>query len=82
MSARDGVEPTSCRAPLSRALFTEWGVVMQHEFDSLMDNSTWELVDLPACRAVVNNMWIYKIKSDRVGEISRYKARFIAKSCS
>jgi hypothetical protein len=29
-----------------------------------MDNGTCELVDLPADRAVVNIMRIYKIKSD------------------
>jgi hypothetical protein len=29
---------------------------MQHEYDSLMDNGTWELVYLSADRTVVNNM--------------------------
>jgi hypothetical protein len=47
-----------------------------------LDNGTWELVDLPDDRAVVNNMWIYKIKSDTSGEVSRCKARFLAKGCS
>jgi hypothetical protein len=46
-----------------------------------MSNGTWELVDLPAGRAVVNNMWIYKAKSDLAGGVSRYKARFVAKGC-
>jgi hypothetical protein len=47
-----------------------------------MDNGTWELTDIPAGRAVVNIMWIYKIKSDTEGEVSCYKARFLAKRCS
>jgi hypothetical protein len=47
-----------------------------------MDNGTWELVDLPLGRVVVNNMWIYKIKSDTLGDVSRFKARFVAKGCS
>jgi hypothetical protein len=34
---------------------------MQQEYISLMNNGTWKLVDLPADRVVVNNMWIYKI---------------------
>jgi hypothetical protein len=55
---------------------------MQHEYDSLLSNGTWELVDLPAGRAVVNIMWIYKIKSDLDGDVSRYKARFVVKGCS
>jgi hypothetical protein len=52
---------------------------MQHEYDFLMDNGTWELVDLPAGRTVVNGMWIYKIKSDTYRDVSRYKDRFVAK---
>jgi hypothetical protein len=30
-----------------------------------MANGKWELVDLPADRVVVNNMWICKVKYER-----------------
>jgi hypothetical protein len=55
---------------------------MQYEYSSLIDNGTWELVDLPPDRVAVNSMWIYKVKSDTVGDVSRFKARFVAKGCS
>jgi hypothetical protein len=51
---------------------------MQHEYSSLKDNGTWELLDLFPDRVVVNNMWIYKVKSDTVGDVSRFKARVVA----
>jgi hypothetical protein len=55
---------------------------MQQEYSSLMDNGTWDLVDLPHGRVVVSNMWIYKVKSDPTGDVTRFKARFVAKGCS
>jgi hypothetical protein len=55
---------------------------MQHEYSSLIDNGTWELVDLPHDCVVASNMWIYKVKSDIVGDVSCFKARLIAKGCS
>jgi hypothetical protein len=55
---------------------------MQEDYSSLMDNGTWELVDLPPDRGVVNSRWIHKVKSDTVGDVSRFKAQFVAKGCS
>jgi hypothetical protein len=31
---------------------------------------------------VVNDMWIYKVKSNTMGDVSRFKAGFVAKGCS
>jgi hypothetical protein len=55
---------------------------MKQEYSALMDNGTWELVDLPPGRMVVNIMWIYKVKYDTTGDVSRFRARFVAKGCS
>jgi hypothetical protein len=81
LSARDCLEPKSYRAALSSARAPEWGTAMQHEYSSLMDKGTWDLVDLPPDRVVVNNMWMYKVKSDTMGDVSCFKARFVAKGC-
>jgi hypothetical protein len=82
LSARDCVKHALYRAALSSDQSTEWKMAMQEEYDSLLSNGTWELVDLPEGRAVVNNMWIYKIKSDLDGDVSRHKARLVGKGCS
>jgi hypothetical protein len=65
LSARECVEPKSYRATLDNAQAPQWQATMQQKYSSLMHNGTWELVDLPPCRVVVNNMWIYKVKSVR-----------------
>jgi hypothetical protein len=76
------VEPKSYRAALDSAQAPQWQAAKQHEYSSLIDNGTWELVDLPPGRMVVINMWIYKVKSDTAGDVSRFKARFVAKGCT
>jgi hypothetical protein len=82
LSARECVEPKSYRAALDSAHAPQWQAAMQHEYSSLMETGTWELVDLPLGRVVINNMWIYKFKSDTTGDVTRFKARFVAKGCS
>jgi hypothetical protein len=82
LSAKVCVESTANRAALPRAHSTEWKATMHHEFNSFVGNGKGELVDPPERRAVVKIMWVNKIKSDTRGEVSRDKARFVAKSCS
>jgi hypothetical protein len=55
---------------------------MQQEVNSLLDNGTWTLVDLHEGRRVVNSRWVYKVKTDHLGQVERFKARFVAKGCS
>jgi hypothetical protein len=43
---------------------------MQHEYDPLMSNGTWELVDLPKDRAIIIIIWIYKSSMTLTGMIS------------
>jgi hypothetical protein len=82
VSASICVEPISYKAALVSPQSAEWTTAMQLEFDSLTSNKTWDLVPLPDGRRVVNNMWVYKAKTDASGPVSRYKARFVAKGCS
>jgi hypothetical protein len=82
VSASVCVDPSSYKAALVSPQFVEWQHAMQLEFDSLTSNQIWNLIPLPAGRRVVNNMWVYKAKTDATGAVSRYKARFVAKGCS
>jgi hypothetical protein len=57
----------------------EWRAAMASEFDALHRQHTWSLV--PPCpdQNVIGCRWVYKIKRNTDGSISRYKARLVAK---
>ena len=39
-----------------------WQAAMNEEFNSLQKSNTWELVDLPPGRKLVQCKWVYKTK--------------------
>ncbi|MCO5570785.1 hypothetical protein L7F22_024513 [Adiantum nelumboides] len=47
--------------------------------DALYGNETWELVPLPKGKKPVGCRWVYKVKHNSDGSVSRYKARRVAK---
>ena len=59
-----------------------WQAAMNEEFNSLQKRNTWELVDLPPGRKLVQCKWVYKIKFAADGSPLNYKAKFVAKCYS
>ncbi|CCA77399.1 hypothetical protein PIIN_11376, partial [Serendipita indica DSM 11827] len=43
------------------------------------DNGTWKLVRLPQGKKAIGSRWVFKIKRDADGSISKYKGRIVAK---
>jgi hypothetical protein len=56
-----------------------WESAMQEEYNSLLENQTWDLVPLPSGRKFFRCIWVYRTKSTKDGQINRYKARLVAK---
>jgi hypothetical protein len=52
---------------------------MTEEMDSITDNATWELVDLPPGHRAIGFKWVFKVKRDKHGNIVRHKVRLVAK---
>jgi hypothetical protein len=52
---------------------------MQEEYNSLLENQTWDLVPLPSRKKLVKFKWVYRTKSAVDGQIRRYKSRLVAK---
>ena len=61
----------------SNALF--WKEAIKVEIDSILQNNTWELVDLPRGAKPIGCKWIFKKKLNLDGSIDKYKARLVAK---
>ena len=57
----------------------KWFKAMQEEYQALKTNDTWDLVFLSAPVKVIGSKWVFRIKHNSDGTISRYKARFVAK---
>ena len=45
----------------------------------MYENKVWTLTDLPVDRRAIENKWIFKKKTDAVGNVTIYKARLVAK---
>lgn len=54
---------------------------MDEEYDSLMKNETWSLVDLSKGKRVLACKWVFKTKTNEKEEVIRYKARLVVKGC-
>ena len=56
----------------------QWYKATNSEIASLIEHGTWELVPLPEGRQAINCKWVFRIKRDANGDITRYKARLCA----
>ncbi|KAF3654053.1 hypothetical protein FXO37_16682 [Capsicum annuum] len=56
-----------------------WKEAINSEIDSILNNHTWELVDLPPKNKPLGKKWIFKRKMKTDGTIDKYNARFVVK---
>jgi hypothetical protein len=50
--------------------------------DTLRHNHTWDVVDRPTNRKIVDSKLVFKIKHLSDGSVDKFKARLVAKGCS
>ena len=56
-----------------------WKKALDEEMAALYANETWDLVPLLESKNVIGCKWVYKVKHNSDGSVSRYKARLVAK---
>lgn len=69
-------EPTNFSQAMKKA---EWRKAMRAEMDAVETNGTWELTTLPKGRKAIDLKWIYKIKRNAAGNVTKHKAIIVAK---
>ena len=62
-------EPSNITEALSSEHSVEWKEAMDAEYNSLMQNETWELVPPPVGKNIVGSRWVFKIKHNVDGNI-------------
>ena len=58
-----------------------WQAAMKQELQAVEKNKTWELVHLPAGYRAISLKWVYKLKKDEKGMVTRHKAMLVARGC-
>ena len=64
---------------MSRVDTPWWKEACEEEYQSLMDNNVWTVVDLPPGKKAVGSKWVFKLKKLPDGSIDRFKARVVAR---
>ena len=51
---------------------------MELDYNSIVENHTWDLVDRPTKRKVIGTKWVYKTEYKSGDSLDKYKARLVA----
>lgn len=71
-------DPKTLKEAYSRSDADLWQAAVKEELDSLIKNETWELVDLPKGKSLVQSLWVLTVKRNAQREVIKYKARCVA----
>lgn len=75
-------EPTHVSDIEGRSDAAHWKAAMTSELNSIIQNKTWRIEDLPSNRKPIGCKWVFKLKTAPDGSIIKYKARLVAKGYS
>ena len=75
----DSGEPSCYAEAMQMDDCVKWEQAMQSEYDSIVGNDTWDLVELPEGKKPLPCKWVYKKKFTSNDPAPKYKARLVAK---
>lgn len=72
-------EPRTYQEAIDSSESQNWKDAMESEYNSLLQNETWILVEKPENQRVIDNKWVFKVKKNPDDTIDRYKARLVCR---
>ena len=76
-------EPQNYQDAINDPIYgTGWELAIKEEYESLMKNGAWELVELPPRKNLVTCKWVFKSRHNANGNVVRFKARLVARGFS
>ena len=72
-------EPLTIEEALASDQAHAWKEAADSEYTSLIENETWDLVELPAGRKPIGSKWVFKVKHGSDGRVERFKGRLVAR---
>jgi hypothetical protein len=79
LMVREEDEPETYAQAMRSPESDKWKIATEEELNALNRNNTWDIVDKPANRKIMDNRWVFRIKRNADGSIERYKARLVVK---
>eukprot|EP00873_Tetraselmis_striata_P029675 jgi/Tetstr1/449939/TSEL_036993.t1 len=74
-------EPITLKQALSGPFKEQWAQAVESEFNSLENQGTWVVCELPEERTAIPSKWVFKVKYNADGSIARFKARLVVQGC-
>lgn len=75
------MDPETVKEALQRSDKEHWRAAIEEERDSLVQNQTWTLTDLPKGKKTLDTKWVLKTNRNVTGKIKGYKARLVVRGC-
>ena len=72
-------EPKSLKEALGGDEASKWRAAVQAELEQIEKLGTWDIVEAPADANIVSSKFVFRLKRDEHGNITKYKARLVAR---
>lgn len=82
MADAEGWAPRNMQEASKRVDWPQWIEAIKYEINALEKHNSWRVVTPPTGAKIVGCRWVFDIKRNAAGEITRYRARLVAQGFS